>query len=245
MIRRVADRPLLFPDSLSATQRTKVIIYPCRTQNPHVKPMNGNKRCSSHVNISSVQYINIHASIVRRCGNLAGALKNNQRSLDIWHSFIFQRNMHDPGPCITNVIATCRKNFSQWESSFLWKLRCHWLKFLRRVAKTLVIQGPATAHLAWYQQTIRSSILVLSFAKISKDNLKYLIQSATLLPCVCGFESLVSSNCEKESAKKRNRVYFMINVFWISMLKRLCQFMSYRLITKWDCRYLISVPKEM
>ena len=48
----------------------------------------------------------------------------------------------DAGPCITNVIATCRKNFSQWESSFLWKLRCHWLKFLRRVAKTLVIQGP-------------------------------------------------------------------------------------------------------
>ena len=49
-----------------------------------------------------------------------------------------------PGPCITNVIATCRKNFSQWESSFLWKLRCHWLKFLRRVAKTLVMQGPVT-----------------------------------------------------------------------------------------------------
>ena len=47
-----------------------------------------------------------------------------------------------PGPCITNVISTCRKNFSQWASSFLWKLRCHRLKFLRRVAKTLVIQGP-------------------------------------------------------------------------------------------------------
>ena len=46
------------------------------------------------------------------------------------------------GSCITNVIATCRKNFSQWERSFLWKLRCHWLKFLRLVAKTLVIQGP-------------------------------------------------------------------------------------------------------
>ena len=65
----------------------------------------------------------------------------------IWHQAI-----HDDvvkwklfgvtGPCITNVIATCRKNFSQWESSFLWKLRCYWLKFLRRVAKTLVIQGP-------------------------------------------------------------------------------------------------------
>ena len=24
-----------------------------------------------------------------------------------------------PGPCITNVIATCRKNFGQWERSFL------------------------------------------------------------------------------------------------------------------------------
>ena len=54
-----------------------------------------------------------------------------------------QKQHHRSGPCITNVIATCRKNFSQWESSFLWKLRCHWLKFLRRVAKTLVIQGPA------------------------------------------------------------------------------------------------------
>ena len=46
------------------------------------------------------------------------------------------------GPCITNVIATCRKNFSQWERSFLWKLRCHWLEFLRRVAKTVSNTGP-------------------------------------------------------------------------------------------------------
>ena len=48
------------------------------------------------------------------------------------------------GPCITNVFATCRKHYGQWERSFLWKLRCHWLKFLRHVAKTLVIQGPAS-----------------------------------------------------------------------------------------------------
>ena len=54
-----------------------------------------------------------------------------------------------PGPCITNVIATCRKNFSQWESSFLWKLRCHWLKFLRSVAKMLVIQGPVPSWTRW------------------------------------------------------------------------------------------------
>ena len=57
---------------------------------------------------------------------------------------------HRPGPCITNVIATCRKNFSQWESSFLWKPQCHWLKFLRRVAKTLVIQGPGDAYMRHY-----------------------------------------------------------------------------------------------
>ena len=59
-----------------------------------------------------------------------------------------------PGPCITNIIATCRKNFSQWESSFLWKLRCHWLKFLRRVAKTLVIQGPVTRKMSPFDDVI-------------------------------------------------------------------------------------------
>ena len=47
-----------------------------------------------------------------------------------------------PGPCITNVFATRRKNSSQWYRSFQRKLRSHWLKFLRHVAITLVIQGP-------------------------------------------------------------------------------------------------------
>ena len=47
-----------------------------------------------------------------------------------------------PGPCITNVFATRRKNFSQWYRSFQRKLLSHWLKFLRHVAITLVIQGP-------------------------------------------------------------------------------------------------------
>ena len=73
-----------------------------------------------------------------------------------------------PGPCITNVIATCRKNFSQWKSSFLWKLRYHWLKFLRRVAKTLVIQGPgplksgSRASSAWHNADSRSASLTRS-----------------------------------------------------------------------------------
>ena len=47
-----------------------------------------------------------------------------------------------PGPCITNVFTTRRKSFSQWHRSFQRKLRSHWLKFLRHVAITLVIQGP-------------------------------------------------------------------------------------------------------
>ena len=54
--------------------------------------------------------------------------------------------VYNPGPCITNVIATCRKNFSQWERSFLWKLRCHWLKFLPRVAKNVSNTGPCDFH---------------------------------------------------------------------------------------------------
>ena len=49
-----------------------------------------------------------------------------------------------PGPCITNVFGTCRKNFSQWHRRFQRKLRSHWLKFLRHVAITLVIQGPGS-----------------------------------------------------------------------------------------------------
>ena len=52
-----------------------------------------------------------------------------------------------PGHCITNVFATRRKNFSQWHRSFQRKLLSHWLKFLRHVAITLVIQGPGLDHL--------------------------------------------------------------------------------------------------
>ena len=57
------------------------------------------------------------------------------------------------GPCITNVFATRRKNFSQWHRSFQRKLLSHWLKFLRHVAITLVIQGPAQASVNRYHQT--------------------------------------------------------------------------------------------
>ena len=64
-----------------------------------------------------------------------------------WHPWLGEyRNEYfqSPGPCITNVFATHRKNFSQWYRNFQRKLLSHWLKFLRHVAITLVIQGPAT-----------------------------------------------------------------------------------------------------
>ena len=44
-------------------------------------------------------------------------LNRNYRNL--LYPFVITHS--DPGPCITNVFATCRKNFSQWHSSFLAK----------------------------------------------------------------------------------------------------------------------------
>ena len=64
-------------------------------------------------------------------------------------------------PCITNVIATCRKNFSQWERSFLWKLRCHWLKFLRRVAKNVSNTGSRVV--VWHRSRVGFTNLFVIF----------------------------------------------------------------------------------
>ena len=46
------------------------------------------------------------------------------------------------GHCV--IITIWRKGFSQWERSFYWNLRCHWLKFLRQRQNPVVIQGPGT-----------------------------------------------------------------------------------------------------
>ena len=48
----------------------------------------------------------------------------------------------DAGPCLTTATWRCRKNFSQWECSFHWKRRCHWLEFLRQHQIAVVRQGP-------------------------------------------------------------------------------------------------------
>ena len=61
-----------------------------------------------------------------------------------WKRRLRWHGAKSPGPCITNVFATRSKNFSQWHRSFQRKLRSHWLKFLRHVATTLVLQGPGS-----------------------------------------------------------------------------------------------------
>ena len=53
--------------------------------------------------------------------------------------------MWDLGPCLTTAIWRCRKNSSQWQLSFQWKLDSHWLKFLRQRHVTIVRQGPGPA----------------------------------------------------------------------------------------------------
>ena len=49
------------------------------------------------------------------------------------------------GPCLTTATWGCRKDLSQRELSFLWKLHCHWLKGMRRQI-TVVGQGPCYTH---------------------------------------------------------------------------------------------------
>ena len=49
---------------------------------------------------------------------------------------------HRSGSCLTTAIWRCRKNSSQCQRSFQWKLRTHWLKFLLHRHVTIVKQGP-------------------------------------------------------------------------------------------------------
>ena len=54
----------------------------------------------------------------------------------------FSFNTPWPGLCVITAIWRCRKNFSQWKRSFHWKLRCHWLKFMRQCQIAVIIHGP-------------------------------------------------------------------------------------------------------
>ena len=58
-------------------------------------------------------------------------------------------------PCHTTATWRCRKNFSQWERSFLWKLRCHWVKGLRQRQIALVRQGPVTRKMSPFDDVMK------------------------------------------------------------------------------------------
>ena len=89
---------------------------------------------------------------------LSGQLMKNIRTefIPFWHQASWLASSTDklgqyhenwcPGPCLTTATWRCRKNFSQWECSFLWKLRCHWLEFLRQRQIAVVRQGPGSLH---------------------------------------------------------------------------------------------------
>ena len=65
--------------------------------------------------------------------------------LNVCLSFI-----HSSGPCLTIATWRRRKNFSQWERSFLWKLRCHWLRGLRQRQIAVVRQCPVSSTFVKY-----------------------------------------------------------------------------------------------
>ena len=71
-----------------------------------------------------------------------------------------------PGPCLSTATWHCRKNSSQRQRSFQWKLRSNWRQCLRQRLATVVRQGPGSP---------------LSLA--SRSILKYLIMG--LDPWVC------------------------------------------------------------
>ena len=62
------------------------------------------------------------------------------RDKSLWFSDAIWRRRF--GLCLTTATWRCRKNFSQWECSFHWKLRWNWLEFLRQHQIAVVRQGP-------------------------------------------------------------------------------------------------------
>ena len=58
-----------------------------------------------------------------------------------WSELVMHLYMDKTGPCLTTAIWRCRKNSTRWQRSFQWKLRSHWLKFLRQRHVAVVRQG--------------------------------------------------------------------------------------------------------
>ena len=79
-----------------------------------------------------------------------------------------------PGPCLTTAIWCCRKNSSQWQRSFHWKLPSHWLKFLRQRHVAVVRQGPESG--PWFNIKMTSYQYRKSHCVISTMGLPILVR---------------------------------------------------------------------
>ena len=73
--------------------------------------------------------------------SLAPARRDNNHENGFGRTFPYCRDTFES--CITTAIWRCRRNFSQWQRSFQWKLRTHWLKVLRQDHVAVVIQDPS------------------------------------------------------------------------------------------------------
>ena len=112
---------------------------------------------------------------------------------------------NDTGPCLTAAIWRRRKNSSQWQRSFQWKLHSHWLKFLRQRHVAVVRQGPAgfLCHPATALETAASPTYEWCFIRIKLQGIYPCLPSNS---AVYQFSSSMFSTCGKSiyiSVKQR------------------------------------------
>ena len=129
------------------------------------------------------------------------------------------------GPCFTTATWCCRKNFSRWERSFLWKLHCHWLKGLRQCQIIVVRQGPVRSHehhaISDHKppKCLFDSLCRLTSKKHHRSTLLALCEgnpSAT-----SGFPSQCMSNAESVSILWRHYVVQMyLKIQWVGIIKQ-------------------------
>ena len=115
----------------------------CLQMSLHLQPQAGLDTSKIFYLPNSQNYVFLQSACIKYRRNLCSntlTIPDLSRAVRQWDMSSLAQG--EPGPSITNVFATRRKNFSQWHRSFQRKLLSHWLKFLRHVAITLVIQGP-------------------------------------------------------------------------------------------------------
>ena len=95
--------------------------------------------CPSGPRMTSIHWAVMRFSLSR------WAAKPRHSVHHVRYAYRYSWRSGNPGPCLTTAKWRCRKNCSQWERSFLWKLRCHWLEFLRQCQIAVVRQSPGHA----------------------------------------------------------------------------------------------------